>query len=197
MDIGSISAVIERENNLFQELPSGTSILTMWHKPAYSLDMHQPHVEPSRVVTKPAVSRRVVRHRKRGASLGLNARSTAELIRLVEHGFSFKALHILAANSGMSDPLIASIIGIPDRTLARRKAAGKLASQESERLLRIAAVFEQAVELFEGDVPEAVTWLTAPQKRLDHHSPLIYARTEVGAREVENLIGRLEHGVFT
>lgn len=186
-----------QENNVFQELPSGICILTVWHKPTYSLDMHQPHVEPSRVVTKRAVSRRVVRYRERGASLGLNARNSAELIRQVEHGFSFKALHILAANSGVSDPLIASIIGIPERTLARRKAAGKLAPQESERLLRISNVFEQAVELFEGDVAAAVTWLTAPQKGLGHHSPLIYARTEVGAREVENLIGRLEHGVFT
>jgi putative toxin-antitoxin system antitoxin component (TIGR02293 family) len=197
MDVGSISAAMRQENNLSQDLPSGTRILTMWHRPPYSLDMHQPHVEPSRVVTRQAVSRRVVRHRDRGASLGLHARNAAELIRQVEHGFSFKALHILAANSGMSDPLIASIIGIPERTLARRKAAGKLASQESERLLRIANVFEQAVELFEGDVAAAVTWLTAPQKSLGHHSPLIYARTEVGAREVENLIGRLEHGVFT
>ena len=163
----------------------------------YAIDMHQPHVEPSRVVAKRAVPRRAARCRDRGASLGLNARNAAELIRQVEHGFSFKALHFLAANSGMSDPLIASIIGIPERTLARRKAAGKLASQESERLLRIAGIFEQALELFEGDVAAAVTWLTAPQKGLGHHSPLIYARTEVGAREVENLIGRLEHGVFT
>jgi putative toxin-antitoxin system antitoxin component (TIGR02293 family) len=69
--------------------------------------------------------------------------------------------------------------------------------QESERLLRISGVFERAVELFEGDIAAAVTWLTTPQKSLGRHSPLIYARTEVGAREVENLIGRLEHGVFT
>jgi putative toxin-antitoxin system antitoxin component (TIGR02293 family) len=129
--------------------------------------------------------------------LGLNARNTAELIRQVEHGFSFKALRVLASYSGMPGPLIASIVGIPSRTLARRKAAGRLAPQESERLLRISNVIERAVELFEGDIAATVTWLTAPQKSLDHHSPLIYARTEVGAREVENLIGRLEHGVFT
>jgi putative toxin-antitoxin system antitoxin component (TIGR02293 family) len=197
MGIGSISAALGQENKVDQQLPSGTDFLTIWHKPTYDFDMYQPQAKPSCLVTKRAVSRRIVRYRERGASLGLNARNTAELIRQIEHGFSFKVIHILAANSGMSDPLIASIVGIPERTLARRKAAGKLAPQESERLLRISNVFEQAVELFEGDVAAAVTWVTAPQKSLGHHSPLIYARTEVGAREVENLIGRLEHGVFT
>lgn len=92
---------------------------------------------------------------------------------------------------------LASIIGIPERTLARRKASGKLTPEESERLLRISAVFEDAVNLFEGDVSAAVNWLTTPRKALGDRPPLSYARTEPGAREVENLIGRLEHGIFS
>jgi putative toxin-antitoxin system antitoxin component (TIGR02293 family) len=87
--------------------------------------------------------------------------------------------------------------GIPERTLARRKTAGKLAPDESERLLRIANLFEKCVELFEGDVTAAVNWLTSPKKALNQERPLMYARTEFGAREVEDLIGRLEHGVFS
>jgi putative toxin-antitoxin system antitoxin component (TIGR02293 family) len=53
------------------------------------------------------------------------------------------------------------------------------------------------VNLFEGDVPAAMTWLTTPRKALGGRPPLSYARTEPGAREVENLIGRLEHGIFS
>ena len=79
----------------------------------------------------------------------------------------------------------------------RRKASGKLTTEESERLLRIAGIFEDAVDLFEGDVPAAVNWLTTPRKALGDRPPLSYARTEPGAREVENLIGRLEHGIFS
>jgi putative toxin-antitoxin system antitoxin component (TIGR02293 family) len=88
------------------------------------------------------------------------------------------------------------VVGIPERTLARRRLAGRFAADESERLLRISAVFEKAVELFEGDVAGAVTWLTRPTKDLGHQTPLKYSRSELGAREVESLIGRLEHGVF-
>jgi putative toxin-antitoxin system antitoxin component (TIGR02293 family) len=121
---------------------------------------------------------------------------TDDLICRIERGLPFKALESLAALAGLSVTLIASVLGIPERTLARRKAAGRLAPDESERLLRVSTVFEKAVELFEGDVAGAVTWLTSPKRALAYQTPLAYSRTELGAREVENLIGRLEHGVF-
>jgi putative toxin-antitoxin system antitoxin component (TIGR02293 family) len=150
-----------------------------------------------RVAFPPAGSRRVMRFRGRGASLGLGASNTAELIQQIERGFSFATLRTLEVNSGLALSLLASIIGIPERTLARRKTAGKLAPDESERLLRISNLFEKCVELFEGDITAAVNWLTTPKKALDQERPLMYARTEFGAREVEDLIGRLEHGVFS
>ena len=134
---------------------------------------------------------------ERGATLGLTASNTSELIQQVERGFSFKALNTLEAKSGLPGGTLASLVGIPQRTLARRKAKGKLTPEESERLLRLGTVFELAVELFEGDNAAALRWLTAPRKALEGKTPLAYARTEVGAREVENLIGRLEHGVFS
>ena len=141
--------------------------------------------------------RRSVRFRKRGASLGLTATRTDDLVDQIDRGLPFKALESLAALSGLSVILIASALRIPERTLARRKATGRLAPDESERLLRVSTVFEQAVKLFEGDVAGAVAWLTGPRKALGHQTPLAYSRTELGAREVENLIGRLENGVFS
>ena len=141
--------------------------------------------------------RRVIRFKTRGASLGITAASTDELISQVERGLSFKSLRQLETHSGMPVAMIASIIAIPERTLARRKTAGRLTSEESERLLRVSTVFEKAVDLFEGDAAAAVRWLTTSQKALGDHPPITYARTELGAREVENLIGRLEHGVFS
>jgi putative toxin-antitoxin system antitoxin component (TIGR02293 family) len=148
-------------------------------------------------VPQPGSSRQKVRFRLHGSSLGLAAANSAELIRQLERGFSFKTLLALESRSGLTLLRLGTVIGIPERTLARRKASGKLTTDESERLLRIAGIFEDAVNLFEGDVPAAVTWLTTPRKALGDRPPLSYARTEPGAREVENLIGRLEHGIFS
>src|SRR5882672_10107289 len=134
---------------------------------------------------------------ERGTSLGLSASNASELIQQVERGFSFKTLHILESRSGLPGPALAGLVGIPGRTLARRKSKGRFTPEESERLLRLGTVFEQAVELFEGDNAAALRWLTAPRKTLEGKTPLAYARTELGAREVEDLIGRLEHGVVS
>jgi putative toxin-antitoxin system antitoxin component (TIGR02293 family) len=132
-----------------------------------------------------------------GRTLGLKASSSGDLIRQVRRGFSFHALLDLESRSGVSLTEIASIIDLPPRTLARRKSSGRLSSDESEKLLRLSAVFEQAVDLFEGDRSGALKWLTSPKRVLENQTPLAYSRTELGAREVENLMGRLEHGVFS
>lgn len=136
------------------------------------------------------------RYKTAGSSLGLAAGSTQQLIRELRRGLSYRALEFLSGESGIPVHDIAVIIGIPERTLARRKATGRLAADESERLLRISRIFELAVGLFTGDAGGAVAWLRTPRPALGGHTPLEYAATEVGAREVENLIGQLEHGVF-
>jgi putative toxin-antitoxin system antitoxin component (TIGR02293 family) len=130
-------------------------------------------------------------------TLGIATAPTHEILPLVQQGFPYKMLTSLATQTGISTQELAATIEIPERTLARRRVAGKLGRDESERLLRVARVVGKAIQLFEGDVPGAVAWLRTPQKALAHNSPLSYARFEIGAQEVENLIGRLEHGVFS
>ncbi len=142
------------------------------------------------------------RHRRvplvrQGSSLGLNGLSTEKLIHLIEQGLPFRTLTALSSQTGMPMLELASVLRIPERTLARRRVAGRLAPDESERLMRVATIFEKAVQFFEGEASAAVTWLKSPKKALANHSPLQYACFEIGAREVENLIGRLEHGIFS
>jgi putative toxin-antitoxin system antitoxin component (TIGR02293 family) len=150
-------------------------------------------------MAQPAIRSRVqhARARSKGQSLGLKISTSADLIQQVERGFPFRSLQTFAERSSLSIPKIGSIIGIPERTLARRRSSGKLSWEESERLLRLSAIFEDALELFEGDPSGAIQWLTSTQKALGDQTPLAHARTEVGAREVEELVGRLEHGVFS
>ena len=151
---------------------------------------------PPRAV-RTGASRQSLRYRLRGSTLGLTAANPAELIQQLERGFSFRTLQTFESRSGLAMSRLAATIGIPERTLARRRVSRRLTPDESERLLRISAIFEDAVDLFEGDVAAAVNWLTTPRKVLGDRAPLAYARTEPGAREVENLIGRLEHGIFS
>jgi putative toxin-antitoxin system antitoxin component (TIGR02293 family) len=136
-------------------------------------------------------------HPARGESLGIRHTSTPQLIEQLEAGLPFDSLRQFQSNSGIDLAQLLAVLGIPERTLARRRIAGRLAPDESERLLRIGTVFEKAVDLFAGDIASAVQWLTSPKKALGGETPLKYSRTEPGAREVENLLGRIEYGVFS
>ena len=93
---------------------------------------------------------------------------------------------------------LAARIGISVATLSRRRARNQpLGREHSDRLVRYARLYWLTVELFEGDTATARDWLLRPARSLGGSTPLDFAATEVGAREVENLIGRLEHGVYS
>ena len=57
-------------------------------------------------------------------------------------------------------------------------------------------LLEKAVDVF-GDIQSARKWLKEKAYGLGDLSPLEFAKTEIGAREVENLLGRIEHGIFS
>ena len=129
------------------------------------------------------------------ASLGVRAGGPQALAQQVEAGLSYTAFEKLLRLLRVSGPELARLLDIPSRTLTRRKQAGRFAPQESERLLRLSRLLEASAALFEGDRAGAVAWLRAPNRALGGETPLAMSKTEIGAREVENLIGRLEHGV--
>lgn len=127
--------------------------------------------------------------------LGLALGGPVELHARLEEGLPYEALERLRAVLDISSARIAELVRVPLRTLARRKDAGRLQPEESDRLVRLARVVALALGLFDGDVSPARAWLAQPQMALGRQAPLDLATTDVGAREVERLIGRLEHGI--
>src|SRR5579859_5968302 len=119
------------------------------------------------------------------AILGVSATDTIQWIEQVSRGFPYGAIKNFQKVSGFSISDIAKWIGIPDRTMLRRKDEGRLSLEESERLLRAARGFEKAVRLFEGDVGTARQWLTEANPDFDSRTPLEFSKTEVGSRDVE------------
>ena len=88
---------------------------------------------------------------------------------------------------------VARVVQIPLRTLARRTV---LKPDESERILRIGRLYDLACEVL-GSPAAARRWLSRPVQALGGAVPLEHADTEPGAREVEDLLGRVEHGVHS
>ena len=129
--------------------------------------------------------------------LGLDTFDLPDLLVALAKGFGYRAFERLQRNTGLPVDTLLTLVGLPRRTLTRRKAEGRFLPEESDRLLRASRLVARALELFEGDLPAAMDWLTAAQPALGGAAPLALGSTDVGAREVERLILRLEHGVFS
>jgi putative toxin-antitoxin system antitoxin component (TIGR02293 family) len=119
-----------------------------------------------------------------------------EQIGRIQAGLSFKAVRNLQAALDLPLEKIAAFLGMSRATLHRRKSQGKIARNESEKLVRYQRLVKKAEEVLGGSAA-AREWLTHPQPGLGNVRPVDFARTEIGAREVENLLGRIEYGVYS
>jgi len=127
--------------------------------------------------------------------LGLAA-DPSSIIVAVKAGLNVRVFVELAHRLGLPEARLAEIVGIASTTLARRKRAGALSPNESEHVVRLATLLARATEVF-GEEADAADWLRSPNLALDGVAPLAFADTEPGAREVDDLLGRLEHGVYS
>jgi putative toxin-antitoxin system antitoxin component (TIGR02293 family) len=124
------------------------------------------------------------------------AKHPHELIRRIQRGLPFSDLKVLQDSIDMPFEQLAAKLSISRSTLQRRKAAGRLSPDESDKVMRYSRLLHQAADFF-GDIEKARAWLKHPQYGLGGAVPLDYARTEAGAREVENLLGRMKYGVYS
>ena len=122
--------------------------------------------------------------------------STPKLIKVVRVGLPVKELNDLQEILEVPMEKFAPMLGISKATLHRRKAEGKLGPAESDRVIRFARLTGRAAEVLESE-ENARQWLTSPQFGLGGAVPLEYAETEIGAREVEDLLGRIEYSVYS
>ena len=126
-----------------------------------------------------------------GKSVGVSS-----LIQSLKAGLPVRELDDLRSNLDLPMERLVPMLGISKATLHRRKNAGRLDAAESDRVVRFARLLGQAASVMES-LDDGRRWLTSPQVGLGGAIPLEYAETEVGAREVENLLGRIEYGVYS
>lgn len=123
---------------------------------------------------------------------------TPEMMAAIRAGLPVAEFDALREMLGLTVEELAQKIGISVATLARRRHdRAPLDPAHGDRVVRYARLFWLAAQLFDYRDETARDWLRRPARALGGETPLDYAETEPGAREVENLIGRLEHGVYT
>ena len=119
-----------------------------------------------------------------------------EVLPKIRRGLPAAMFDQVASTLGLSTSALAEKLGIARRTLTRKQGSGEpLSIEVSEKILRVARLRNLARALFTTD--EAISqWLSKPEAALEDVAPFDLLDTELGAREVENLLLSLAHGQF-
>jgi putative toxin-antitoxin system antitoxin component (TIGR02293 family) len=129
--------------------------------------------------------------------LGMRGKSVrSSLSAQIRAGLKFSALETLSRRYRIPLAQMQKLLDISDRTLARRREQQQLSKAESDRLYRVARLAVRAEEVL-GSSESAERWLKEPLPALGFETPLSLLDTDEGAQTVSDLLGRIEHGVYS
>jgi putative toxin-antitoxin system antitoxin component (TIGR02293 family) len=124
------------------------------------------------------------------------ARDLDALADRVRAGLPCGALDAVARRFSIPLRQLTSVLDLPERTLARRRREGRLSAAESDRLFRVGRVAALAEDIL-GGTAKAARWLRRPNRALGGKTPLDTLDTDLGTSQVETVLHRVEHGVFS
>jgi len=126
-------------------------------------------------------------------TLGRALSSDRDMREAIRDGFPPAVVKELMRTSGLTLKELASALDLSPRSLQRRRRSGRLARYESDRLYRLARIVAIANEYL-GDHERAMRWLKHPNRALGGVAPVAAIDTELGARQVESIMGRIAYG---
>ena len=126
-------------------------------------------------------------------TLGRRVSSDRDLREAIREGFRPAVVEELMRASGLTLKELANALDLSSRSLQRRRASGRLTGYESDRLYRLARILVIANH-FLGDRERALRWFKRPNRALGGIAPVADIDTEVGARQVEQILGRIAYG---
>jgi putative toxin-antitoxin system antitoxin component (TIGR02293 family) len=125
---------------------------------------------------------------------GRGPSTTMQLRERVRAGLPYRSLESIRVRLNLPLSEAAAVLGVPLRTLARRRHRRRLDARESDRLYRWARIAGHDVGAL-GTDQKAAAWLRRPNRALSGEAPLALLDTDIGARQVEDVLGRIERGV--
>jgi len=119
------------------------------------------------------------------------------LVEIIRQGLPMAAAIDVAKQYRLSDQQVAHVLGISPRTLARHKTGHKpLNALQSDRIFRLARIASHAEDVFESR-ESALDWLKSPNRALGGAIPLELLDTDAGTVMVDEVLTRIDYGVYS
>ncbi|MBX5480807.1 MAG: DUF2384 domain-containing protein [Myxococcaceae bacterium] len=129
-------------------------------------------------------------------AVGRRLATDDDVIALVREGLPYKAFERLSEALDMTVAEVAATLSIPRSNVTRRKSEGRFKREESEKALRLGRVAVRAEEVL-GSMEKAYRWLRAPNPALGGKRPIEMLDVDLGAEKVEDILGRIDYGVYS
>ncbi len=131
-----------------------------------------------------------------GGEEGGRLQSFEDLQAWIRRGLPFTSLEAAMERFGLKREEVSWALDLPLRTLTRRKQERRLSPGESDRLVRVVRIAVHAADILGGQ-EQASRWLHTQNRALGGQTPLDLLDTDLGSRQVEDVLGRIEHGVYS
>jgi putative toxin-antitoxin system antitoxin component (TIGR02293 family) len=130
--------------------------------------------------------------------LGVRITSPMEMIEAIQRGLPSKSVFFLQEKIRLDDKTYSNTLGVSSKWLSRYRNSpcDHINANVSDRLYRIAKILTLATDVLE-DEEAARNWLHRSQPGLNERVPLELINTEAGASEVEELLLRIEYGIYS
>ena len=127
--------------------------------------------------------------------LGQAVNDSLAMDKLIVKGMPVKAAVVLKNRLNIKSYF--KLIGISEKQFGRYIDSNKaLPLKTGDQVFRVAKIYKLAMDVFENNAQSAISWLSDPQPGLNNKTPFSLLRTEAGAREVEELLYRIEYGML-
>lgn len=120
-----------------------------------------------------------------------------DLILLSRTGISKASAESVISYTGMSKKnFVEDILNLSVKTLERKQDDDKLDKRTSSLVIEVARVLEHTYRVF-GNREKVQKWLAKPNNALHGESPLALFSTPTGIGMVEDVLTRIEEGVYS
>lgn len=121
--------------------------------------------------------------------------SRKDYIQLSRDGITMPIFKKIIDFTGLSTKEISEILPISERQLSRYKSSHILRKDISSHLIQLVELFEKGYDVFGEE--KFQNWLRSKIMVLGNDSPINYLDTGIGIQLIEDIIGRIEHGIYS
>lgn len=124
-----------------------------------------------------------------------SVKSRSDFIRMSREGIPMSTLAKIQAITTLSTKEISQILPVSERQLTRYKSDHVLRKDISSHLIQLVELFERGFEVFGKD--KFPLWIRSEIRALGNQRPIDILDTPIGIQMVSDILGRIEHGVYS